>query len=900
MENHLKGINKLLNDDTPKQKPASKKKTQKKKTNKHKPGEIIQEDTIAGTEISIVHKSNGKYVFTVDGKSRGKGLLSLDNAKEKFEDLQEYLRSSQGKGESNRLRFVFQNPQNDEGAKFIKELKKLGATNVENKSNKDSDVNTLNFNYKGRKIFLFDNSGEFKVDDVTNSKSNEFEHFATIDFPDTKINNKSRIKYLADEVIEVTDERIKKMNLANKGKSQQKKKPTPNKKTANKKQTNSKKKVNKAVNKTAINHYSESFKLLRRLRNFLRKDVVSFQQIRLLYMAYSKAAIEKKLDQNDPYYDLYKKANDVVVKMYKAADEKKDSYKDTGFNVVDTESNIYKKIDDLINSKKIDIGVRLTKRFVNIQGTSPDKAKAKRLLKSIENAIDKDNIKEGNRLFDEVKKARKELNDYIKNDDPIEVTKYSVKKKVDSKPAMSGAKPRSGKKLKKADNSNLSVDDIRKKIEKYLSSIEEIDYGYAGKSETNGLSIYYIVRYKDNEVKARFSDHSVTNKDRVQNEVHYQISKLSEFDKNTPKLMYKLGHPNYEFGPTKTRKAIMEIPLKNLKKNDKEISRRKSKKGNTFVKIEKEEKYYFDYYKKEKDNPGMKGVNVDLSDTVKKTADDIMITADQVKEFANRTKETVDAVKKVSTRKKNADSRISNLKGKKGDKDYQFFNVAGQTGQFLQNVERKPKESIAITLDGPHGAGKTTTVWKMMNDFAGGRNDVLFLSLEEHPESFLVQDKIDLYIDDDNLDNIDMTGDVDSKEHLYKLIEDYDIIFLDSWQKLLEYVGKIKFDQELRKKVDSKVFVVIFQQTVQGKTKGGAEISFDGDIIIKLHKDETGNFANNYAYFDKHRYTKKPIDKLKYYIASGQFVDETQQPPAPAEQAQPYNDNAGNDLVVSL
>jgi KaiC/GvpD/RAD55 family RecA-like ATPase len=897
MENHLKGINKLLNDDTPKQKPASKEKTPKNNEDVVKyliddqflSNNLMQEDYevadspkeavlkyLRGKTDKKVKLKKGKgddinikatpVIFKPDGTKyfhpKKRALWFLAEFVNENQEPNNEAKPKQVDDNPKKLNFIFQEPMSETGSRFIKELEKLGATNVESKENKGHSPNTMNFEYKDRKYYLLDNGFEFKMDDITGDRP-DFEYLVAIPFPDVNINRTNRVKYLADKVIDVADERSKKMDSPEKEKSRQKKKPSPKKKTATKKQNKPKKKVNKAVNKTAVNHYSESFKLLRRLRNFLRKDVVSFRQIQLLYMAFSKAAIEKKLDQNDPYYDLYKKANDVVVKMYKVADEKKDSYKDTGFNVVDTESNIYKKINDLINSKKIDIGVRLTKRFVNIQGTSPDKARAKRLLKSIENAIDKDNIKEGNRLFDEVKKARKELNDYIKNDDPIEVTKYSVKKKVADKPGMSGAKPRSVKEIMK-----INVSQRRKghsvPMGASLNAQKAIDWleKYGRKEVTAGTKVglkraYQLangIKLTDDEVKkmAQFNRHR-------------KNSRIADKYKDTP--WKDNGYVAWLLwgGDTGVDWAI---------EKSKELQ-------------------------KEKDDPGMKGVNVDLSDTVKKTADDIMITADQVKEFANRTKETVDAVKKVSTRKKNADSRISNLKGKKGDKDYQFFNVAGQTGQFLQNVERKPKESIAITLDGPQGSGKTTTVWKMMNDFAGGGNDVLFLSLEEHPESFLVQDKINLYIDDDNLDRIDMTGDVDSKEHLYKLIEGYDIIFLDSWQKLLEYVGKIKFDQDLRKKVDSKVFVVIFQQTVQGKTKGGADIGFDGDIIIKLHKDESGNFANNYAYFDKHRYTKKPIDKLKYYIASGQFVDETQQQPAPTEQAQPYN-NGSDDLVVSL
>jgi len=150
-------------------------------------------------------------------------------------------------------------------------------------------------------------------------------------------------------------------------------------------------------------------------------------------MAFSKAAIEKKLDTDSKYYELYKQANEAVVKMYQKADEKKEEYKDSGFNIVDTESNIYKKVDELISSKQIDIGVRLTKRFVNMINTKPDKPKAKRLLTSIDNAIENKQLMTDNRLYQQVIHAKEELQDYLNTGDALKVVDYVGKKKEKTK-----------------------------------------------------------------------------------------------------------------------------------------------------------------------------------------------------------------------------------------------------------------------------------------------------------------------------------------------------------------------------------------------------------------------------------------------------------------------------------
>lgn len=196
-----------------------------------------------------------------------------------------------------------------------------------------------------------------------------------------------------------------------------------------------------------------------------------------------------------------------------------------------------------------------------------------------------------------------------------------------------------------------------------------------------------------------------------------------------------------------------------------------------------------------------------------------------------------------------------------------FFKIDGETGKFLQRVEKKPNHSVVITMDGEQGAGKTTTLFKFMNDFAAPGNKSLFISGEEDPSSELFKQKVSKYLSPAAQFNLDAVGDIETVSELYDLINQYDVIFIDSWQKLQRMIGKIRLDEDLRKKFDGKVFVVIFQQTTDGRTKGGAEVVFDGDIIIKMVKEP--RFSDNYAYFDKNRYTLIDTADIRYNIASG-------------------------------
>lgn len=216
-----------------------------------------------------------------------------------------------------------------------------------------------------------------------------------------------------------------------------------------------------------------------------------------------------------------------------------------------------------------------------------------------------------------------------------------------------------------------------------------------------------------------------------------------------------------------------------------------------------------------------------------------------------------------------------------------MFRINGETARFLQAIEKKPVESVVVTLDGPQGAGKTTALYKFMNDFATAGNRCLFASLEEHPSSNLATEKRDLYISRQAQQNIDVIAEFDSYQEFSEIAKNYDAIFIDSWQKLVRMIGTIRLDEDVRKKFDSKVFFVIFQQTTTGRTKGGAEIVFDGDVIIKLEK--TNSFAENYAYFDKNRYTTVPIEKIRYYIADGNTVIEGEErsKPKPKPIAEP-------------
>ncbi|MXN90142.1 DUF1738 domain-containing protein [Flavobacterium sp. Sd200] len=241
------------------------------------------------------------------------------------------------------------------------------------------------------------------------------------------------------------------------------------------------------------------------------------------------------------------------------------------------------------------------------------------------------------------------------------------------------------------------------------------------------------------------------------------------------------------------------------------------------------------------------------------------------------------------------DPRIQKIGGG-NNKPSEFYTVQGEVGKFLQRVERKPVQSVVITMDGEQGAGKTTTLYHFIEAFAAPGNKCLYISGEEHPDSTLATDKKEKYLSEAGNDNLDTIPEVTGPEDLYNLVKDYDVVFIDSWQKLVRMNCKgLRLDEDLRKRFNGKVFVIIFQQTTDGRTKGGAEVVFDGDIIIKMVKE--ARFSDNYAYFDKNRYTQVPLETIRYNIASGTCYN----PEAPAEpepQAEPVAESAAKPKLL--
>ena len=141
---------------------------------------------------------------------------------------------------------------------------------------------------------------------------------------------------------------------------------------------------------------------------------ISFRKVQLLYNAFQKAALHRKVRKTSLDADLFTKVNKKIIALFEVIKpELKNPSKN---NVTITEfkdKQLYHDIEKYVGSQKINTAIGLLNSFILMQGYKPDVEKATRLLKRIENAIAKDRVEKGNRLYDEIVNAKKALTKYI-------------------------------------------------------------------------------------------------------------------------------------------------------------------------------------------------------------------------------------------------------------------------------------------------------------------------------------------------------------------------------------------------------------------------------------------------------------------------------------------------------
>ncbi|MBS7231734.1 hypothetical protein KHA90_11920 [Flavobacterium psychroterrae] len=247
-----------------------------------------------------------------------------------------------------------------------------------------------------------------------------------------------------------------------------------------------------------------------------------------------------------------------------------------------------------------------------------------------------------------------------------------------------------------------------------------------------------------------------------------------------------------------------------------------------------------------------------------------------LKPVAKKTERVATKIKPVAMVNINKNSLAYKMSNKPTKVD--LFKIDNtDISEFLGKIERKEKESVVISLTGGQGSMKTRMCFQFINTFAQNYK-VGHASIEEHPESSLYYDKANEYLNNQALIDTE-APEIKSIADLDRLIKNNDVIVIDSFSKMQEMHKGFEVDKDLRKKYDGKLFIVIFQQTTDGKMRGGSKSQFDADVV--LFTEKMSNYKENYIWADKNRYQDKPLDELKFNIFSKKLVRAT--PEAPPE-----------------
>lgn len=185
------------------------------------------------------------------------------------------------------------------------------------------------------------------------------------------------------------------------------------------------------------------------------------------------------------------------------------------------------------------------------------------------------------------------------------------------------------------------------------------------------------------------------------------------------------------------------------------------------------------------------------------------------------------------------------------------IQLPGDLGMFLGRIEQK---EYALVLRGAKGAGKSRLTYQLMNLFASQGFLVGNFSLEMPKDSIVSLGYRDQYIAPENRARIKSSsvapeGIQSIRESIHK--HNFNVVVIDSFSKV-PGVKQSDFD-ELRKEFPKVFWLVIFQSTTTGSTRGGVGADYDAGAVIQV---EPGGIAM----FEKNRYATEKSMKHNWLV----------------------------------
>jgi hypothetical protein len=184
----------------------------------------------------------------------------------------------------------------------------------------------------------------------------------------------------------------------------------------------------------------------------------------------------------------------------------------------------------------------------------------------------------------------------------------------------------------------------------------------------------------------------------------------------------------------------------------------------------------------------------------------------------------------------------------------------GDLGRFIGRIEQF---EYALVLRGEKGAGKSRLLYQLMNLFSSQGLSIANFTLEMSKDSSVSKKYKDTYVAPENKSRIKCADETpEGIETIRKVAEFFDVVVIDSWGKIKDNKGNTVKQEEfdrLRKDFPEVYFLVIFQSTVAGTSRGGSGAEYDGGAVLQVHK-------GGIAAFEKNRYATDDSMNLAYNV----------------------------------
>jgi hypothetical protein len=215
--------------------------------------------------------------------------------------------------------------------------------------------------------------------------------------------------------------------------------------------------------------------------------------------------------------------------------------------------------------------------------------------------------------------------------------------------------------------------------------------------------------------------------------------------------------------------------------------------------------------------------------------------------------------KRATTPARKALGNVESLFTRIGEKDHRqasgtAIKLPGDLGLFLGNIE---DHEYALAIRGEKGAGKTRLVYQLLDAFASIGMDGGLFSLEIAKNSDVVRRNTEAYIKPANRGRVLIASEAQSLDTIRQAARTFKVVAIDSWGKIPGLqIGD--FDK-IRKEFPNTLFLVIFQSTTNGTSRGGSSSEYDASAVCQVN-------LPGVAVMEKNRYATGAADELKYLV----------------------------------